>query len=71
MINPWICPKCSRVWAPFIFECKPCNYSFNSVPEQVKDNSGPYEKKNSSALSGRCTACGAYGNHICTARICW
>ena len=21
----WICPKCSRVWAYYVHECKPCN----------------------------------------------
>ena len=21
----WICPKCSRVWAYYTHECKPCN----------------------------------------------
>lgn len=21
----WECPKCSRVWAPSVTECKPCN----------------------------------------------
>lgn len=21
----WICPKCSRVWGPFVMACQPCN----------------------------------------------
>lgn len=24
-MNPWICPRCDRVYAPFVFECKNCN----------------------------------------------
>jgi len=24
-MNPWICPKCNRVYAPFVWECKNCN----------------------------------------------
>lgn len=24
-MNPWICPKCGRVWGPFVAECVPCN----------------------------------------------
>lgn len=23
--NGWICPKCGRVYAPFVYECAPCN----------------------------------------------
>lgn len=23
--QPWLCPKCSRVYGPFATECRPCN----------------------------------------------
>ena len=35
-MNPWICPKCNRVYAPFIAECKKCNDELNKnkiIPE--------------------------------------
>jgi hypothetical protein len=25
MGQPWICPKCGRVWASWVFNCAPCN----------------------------------------------
>ena len=33
MNNGWICPKCGRVYAPFIPECQHCN-------EEVKPING-------------------------------
>lgn len=24
-MDPWICPKCGRVYGPFVQECNPCN----------------------------------------------
>lgn len=24
-MNPWICPKCDRVWGPLVMECVKCN----------------------------------------------
>ena len=24
-MNPWICPKCGRVWGPGVTACNPCN----------------------------------------------
>lgn len=30
-MNPWICPKCNRVYAPFICECKNCNDKINEI----------------------------------------
>lgn len=24
-MNPWVCPKCGRVWGPLVMECIPCN----------------------------------------------
>ena len=26
-MDAWICPKCGRVWGPFVMACAPCNES--------------------------------------------
>lgn len=31
MNNGWICPKCGRVYAPFIPECQYCNKEVKSI----------------------------------------
>lgn len=31
MNNGWICPKCGRVYAPFIPECQYCNEKVESI----------------------------------------
>ena len=31
MNNGWICPKCGRVYAPFIPECHHCNRENKSI----------------------------------------
>ena len=30
-MNPWICPKCGRVWGPGVTACNPCNDSRGSA----------------------------------------
>jgi len=24
-VTPWVCPKCGKVWGPFVMQCAPCN----------------------------------------------
>lgn len=31
MTNGWICPKCGRVYAPFIPECQHCNKEVKTI----------------------------------------
>jgi ribosomal protein L37AE/L43A len=40
-MNPWICPKCNRVYAPFIWECKKCNDNLSEkqiIPKNKYDD---------------------------------
>ena len=31
-MNPWICPKCGRVWGPMVIGCGPCNSTTITLP---------------------------------------
>ncbi len=35
MNNGWICPKCGRVYAPYIAECQHCNKEVKSTKGTV------------------------------------
>ena len=35
MNNGWICPKCGRVYAPFIPECQHCNRENKSISSTI------------------------------------
>lgn len=34
MSQPWVCPKCDRVWAPYISACQPCNSKVDAKPRR-------------------------------------
>ena len=35
MNNGWTCPKCGRVYAPFIPECQHCNRENKSISDTI------------------------------------
>jgi uncharacterized OB-fold protein len=34
--HPWICPKCGRVWGPYVVSCCPCNSKVEKEEKQHK-----------------------------------
>lgn len=37
MSQPWVCPKCDRVWAPYISHCQPCNSQVEARSKSRRD----------------------------------
>lgn len=37
--NGWICPKCGRVYAPYVFECHYCNKEIK-IPSYINKGGG-------------------------------
>lgn len=35
MNSGWICPKCGRVYAPYVFECTHCNKEIKIVTHVI------------------------------------
>lgn len=33
MSDAWVCPKCRRVWAPYVPGCQPCNQQVEAEQE--------------------------------------
>lgn len=36
MNEPWICPRCGRVYSPMLFECSACNRVIREREELVQ-----------------------------------
>ncbi len=49
----WICPKCGRVWAYYVHECKPCNDEVAAGQESSDTTTGHRSKPID--LTGRTT----------------
>jgi hypothetical protein len=36
-VNGWVCPKCNRVWAPFVEQCRGCNGMHTVIADKVQE----------------------------------
>ena len=39
--QPWLCPKCSRVYGPTATECKPCNDALTRGSPSTEERGEP------------------------------